>query len=389
MDRDDYENKFIKVIVEEVSRRINRIPLHVTEYPVGLESQVQKVESLMKGSHDGVQMIGIHGMGGIGKTTLAKEIYNQIYNKFDEVCFLHDVREICSTKRGLEHLQEQLLSKTVGLDIKLGDVSEGIPIIKERLQRKKVLLILDDVDQLKQLKALAGGLDWFCGGSKVIVTTRDTHLLASHGIKITYEVNELNEKDANDLLRWQACKNIKTGTSHEDILERVLTYSSGLPLALELVGSDLSGKPIEKWSSTLDQYKRTVRNDIQQILKVSFDALEEEYKSLFLDIACFFKGCRLKEFKDILEAHYGYCIENDIGVLVEKSLIKILGGCVTLHDTIEDMGKKVVLQESEEPGNRSRLWSHEDIVHVLHLNLVSKNNIYMINFLSLTFILSF
>ena len=192
MDRTGYEYKFIQEIVEEVSRKISREPLYVTEYPVGLESQVLKAKSLMDGSHDAVQMIGIHGIGGIGKTTLAKEIYNQIGHQFDELCFLPNVREICLTKRGLEHLQEQLLHKIVRKEIMLQDFSEGIPIIKKRLQGKKVLLILDDVDQPKQLKALAGGLDWFHSGSKVIVTTRDTHLLASHGIKIRYEVNELN-----------------------------------------------------------------------------------------------------------------------------------------------------------------------------------------------------
>ncbi|RHN49898.1 putative TIR domain, winged helix-turn-helix DNA-binding domain-containing protein [Medicago truncatula] len=366
----EYESNFIQGIVKEVSRRIDRVPLHVTEFPVGLESQVLKVKSLMDvGCHDGAQMIGIHGIGGIGKTTLAKEIYNRIYDQFDKVCFLHDVREICSTKYGLVHLQEQLLFQTVGLNDKLGHVSEGIQFIKERLQQKKVLLILDDVDQPDQLKALAGDLNWFCGGSKVIVTTRDKHLLASYGVEKTYEVNGLNEKDALDLLRWKVCKSNKIGSSYEGILEHASRYSSGLPLALEVVGSDLSGKSKDEWSSTLARYERTVPKNIQQILKVSFDALQEEDKSLFLDIACFFKGCRLEEFQDILDAHYTYCIKNHIGVLVEKSLIKIIGGCVTLHDLIEEMGKEIVRQESpKEPGKRSRLWSHEDIVPVLHAN---------------------
>jgi hypothetical protein len=70
-------------------------------------------------------------------------------------------------------------------------------------------------------------------------------------------------------------------------------------------------------------------------------------------------------------------------VLVDKSLIKITWGhmsCtneVTLHDLIEDMGKEIVRQESiKEPGERSRLWFHQDIVHVLNKNTVSKTNIY-------------
>ena len=51
----------------------------------------------------------------------------------------------------------------------MGDVNRGIPIIKRRLQHKMVLLVLDDVDKLEQLKGLAGGHDWFGSGSIIII----------------------------------------------------------------------------------------------------------------------------------------------------------------------------------------------------------------------------
>jgi hypothetical protein len=73
-------------------------------------------------------------------------------------------------------------------------------------------------------------------------------------------------------------------------------------------------------------------------------------------------------------------MKSNIGVLIEKSLIKIdQWGCtfVTLHDLIEDMGKEIVRQESpKDPGKRSRLWFHKDIVQVLEENKVSKVNIF-------------
>ena len=90
---------------------------------------------------------------------------------------------------------------------------------------------------------------------------------------------------------------------------------------------------------------------------MSFDALEEDEQSVFLDIACCFKGYRLKEVEDTLCAHYGHCMKYHIGLLVKKSLVKICQwGYVTLHDLIEDTGKEIVRQESpKEPGKRSRL----------------------------------
>ena len=133
LDMNRYEYKLIENIVKDISDKINRVFLHVAKYPVGLESQVQQVKLLLdKGSKDEVHMVGLYGTGGMGKSTLAKEIYNFVADQFEDVCFLHNVREN-SAHNNLKHLQEKLLLKTTGSEIKLDHVSEGIPIIKERL----------------------------------------------------------------------------------------------------------------------------------------------------------------------------------------------------------------------------------------------------------------
>jgi hypothetical protein len=380
-----YEYKLIGEIVKYISNKISRQPLHVANYPIGLHSRVQQVKLLLdKGSKDEVHMVGLYGTGGMGKSTLARAIYNFVADQFEGLCFLHDVREN-SAQNDLKHLQEKLLLKTTGSKIKLDHVCEGIPIIKERLCRKKILLILDDVDDMEQLHALAGGPDWFGRGSRVIITTRDKHLLTSHDIERTYLVEGLYGTEALELLRWMAFKNNKVPSSYEDVLNRAVSYASGLPLVLEIVGSNLFGKSIKEWKGTLDGYEKIPNKKIHEILKVSYDALEEEQQSVFLDIACCFKGCGWEEFEDILRVHYGHCITHHLGVLAEKSLVKISTcyhsgsiNAVRLHDLIKDMGKEVVRQESpREPEKRSRLWRQEDIVQVLHENTVSKIDIYV------------
>ncbi|KAL2966538.1 hypothetical protein AAZX31_16G123100 [Glycine max] len=267
-DGNKYEYKFIKEIVESVSNKFNHDHLHVSDVLVGLESPVLEVKSLLDvGRDDVVHMVGIHGLAGVGKTTLAIAVYNSIAGHFEASCFLENVKRTSNTINGLEKLQSFLLSKTAG-EIKLTNWREGIPIIKRKLKQKKILLILDDVDEDKQLQALIGSPDWFGLGSRVIITTRDEHLLALHNVKITYKVRELNEKHALQLLTQKAFELEKgIDPSYHDILNRAVTYASGLPFVLEVIGSNLFGKSIEEWKSALDGYERIPHKKIYAYLK--------------------------------------------------------------------------------------------------------------------------
>ncbi|RZB61821.1 TMV resistance protein N [Glycine soja] len=321
---------------------------------------------------DDVHIIGIHGMGRLGKTTLALAVHNLIALHFDESCFLQNVREE-SNKHGLKHLQSILLSKLLGeKGITLTSWQEGASMIQHRLRRKKVLLILDDVDKREQLKVIVGRSDWFGPGSRVIITTRDKHLLKHHEVERTYEVKVLNQSAALQLLTWNAFRREKIDPSYEDVLYRVVTYASGLPLALEVIGSNLFGKTVAEWESAMEHYKRIPSDEILEILKVSFDALGEEQKNVFLDLACCLKGYKWTEVDDILRALYGNCKKHHLGVLVEKSLIKLDcydSGTVEMHDLIQDMGREIERQRSpKEPGKCKRLWLPKDIIQVLKHN---------------------
>ncbi|MED6183286.1 hypothetical protein PIB30_036472 [Stylosanthes scabra] len=218
--RDGYEHVFIGNIVENISKKIRRnAALPVADHPVGLESPVSEVVLLLDVESDaGVHMVGIYGIGGIGKTTLALAVYNLIADNFESVCFLENVREN-SSKYGLVHLQNILLCKILGKEgIQIFGVKEGTSQIQYRLCQKKVLLVLDDVDEHEQLKAVAGKSDWFGPGSRIIITTRDKHLLTLHGVERTYEVQGLNENESLDLLNWKAFKTDIVNPKYMDVL---------------------------------------------------------------------------------------------------------------------------------------------------------------------------
>ena len=70
---------------------------------------------------------------------------------------------------------------------------------------------------------------------------------------------------------------------------------------------------------------------------------------------------------------FGYYLDYNISVLIDKSLITIDGnGTLWMHELLQDMGQELVRRESpKEPGRRSRLWIYEDVIHVLKNNIVS------------------
>ncbi|KAJ7970186.1 Disease resistance-like protein [Quillaja saponaria] len=370
--KDGYEYEYIQKIVEDVSRKLDRIFLHIADHPVGIESRVSKVTSLLKTwPNDDAQLVGIYGLGGIGKTTIARAVYNFIANQFVHKCFLANVRESCSNMEGLVKLQRTLLSKILGdKDVDIADDSEGIAIINHRLSNKTVLLVLDDVDDQDQLQKLAGNNKWFGTGSKIIITTRDRGLLAAHGVDSTYPMEELDDKETHELFCWHAFKRSGPNAGYEDITMRAIHQAKNLPLVLKIIGSDLYGRSIDVWKSILDKYEKNPNKKVHQQLKISYDNLEHNYeKQIFLDIACFFKGMSLDTCKEALAASDDCCPGDGIRVLLEKSLIDIKDKVLWMHDIIQDMGREIVRGDTPlKPFERSRLWFHKDVLQVLTEN---------------------
>jgi len=264
----------IKEIVEKVHANIPPKPLLSGADLVGLEHHIDEVKSLLNGTDHTVCMLGIYGLGGIGKTELATSLYNKIVHQFEAASFLANVREKSSKINGMEDLQKTLLSEMfVKPETELGSTEKGREEIKQRLSKKKVLLVLDDVNDINQLKNLAGGSDWFGPGSRIIITTRDKGLLVGTHIFVVqniYEMTELNDQHSLELFCRYAFGKSHPETGFEEMSSHAVGYAKGLPLALKVIGSNLATrKTIRAWEHALKDYERTLLKRIQDMLKVS------------------------------------------------------------------------------------------------------------------------
>ncbi|PPS04428.1 hypothetical protein GOBAR_AA16246 [Gossypium barbadense] len=369
-----HESEFIREIVKKISVKLYRT------YPVTRSDLVGFCECLEDlylkiniGEND-VRVIGICGMGGIGKTILARVAYTQMSHHFESKSFLADIREV-SDKCGLVSLQKQLLSEIFHDEcFKFFNIHEGNDIISRTLSHKKVFVVLDDVDNIQHIKCLVGRHDWFGSGSRIIVTTRNKHLLRCCQVDYVYMPTTLNPKDALQLFNSKAFHS--DTTPKDDFIElsdQIVNYADGLPLALEVLGSFLRGRDATQWRSAIERLKRDSNKEILDKLRINFDGLEETEKNIFLDIACFLNGEK-KDF--VIKVLDGCEFFPDIGidVLIKKSLIKVdEHKDLRMHNLLQDMGRKIVKEKCvDEPGKRCRLWEEMDVHHVLTKNTATK-----------------
>ncbi|KAL4289523.1 hypothetical protein GQ457_14G004800 [Hibiscus cannabinus] len=362
---------------------------------VGREADVRRVVDLLIGSttHQTLSIASIVGMGGLGKTTLAKSVCNndKVLNHFKTIIWIC-VAENFDVRRILVEMLESLTRKSC--EIKNEDAV--IREIQKELKEKNFLLVLDDVwdEDIKTWEDLKGSLQGINESKRswILVTSRSVNvaLVKETPLDRRHHLKALIDGDCWSIIKERALGNSPLSPELEAIGKDIAHRCGGVPLVATVIGATMCNKwDRDDWLSLRDSslWGSLEKNEgIARVLRLSFDRLSSSrlkqcfaYCSIFpkdfriereqliqLWMAEGFlqqpKGSSQRAFEDIGNEYFNDLLSNSLLHDVEKELY----GCITsckMHDLVHELAQSVSpIRQQQNVFDGVKLW------HSLFLN---------------------
>jgi energy-coupling factor transporter ATP-binding protein EcfA2 len=360
---------------------------HLQNHEVVLIEKAQDINILLQKE----SIVGLVGMGGIGKTTLCKKFYHLFHNQYEKSSFLEDVKSKDNINDVIKQLLHDLCGKRLSKDENVNQ--HDLDQIRQCMISKKVLVVVDDVGKAENLTSLQlfieKGAKNATSKSKLLVNCRNWQILKSHVSEDGKMVmKSLEEKDARKLFMFHAFGDVNhvPNKDFKDLCIKIIEACKGFPLSLKVLGSFLCNtKELKMWEGVLSKLKSgknftggNDNEDLWSVLKLSYDPLDWEHKNMFLDIACFLGGLKLSTICRMWnrDEHPYVALQN----LQHRSLIEQAeGGTLYIHDQLRDMGQNITM----EPPIMNRFIWKSNISNLFF----QKDEVVTILFQSYTFIL--
>ncbi|KAG0626986.1 hypothetical protein M758_2G165800 [Ceratodon purpureus] len=285
------EGDLVKEIVEKILNLANEpLPLFVGDYVFGIKEVVEDIIQTID-TKKTMLMLGLWGMGGIGKSTLARELYNRLRGRFDASCYIEDVTEKV-LQGGVVKVQNLILKDLCRNEPHVvEDKSKGKTILEERLSKNRVLLVLDDVCDSDAMgfwitrKMLSNG-------SLCMVTSRDRRVFElSCSLDMNAEVHiqhvqGLSDVDCRQVFACYAFGGVsKVKPELEMMVASISKACGGVPLVLKVCGGLLKSEAnVLVWNEVMEKLNTgTIMNEekIFECLRMSYDSLQGQTKRCF------------------------------------------------------------------------------------------------------------
>ncbi|XP_058096639.1 probable disease resistance protein At4g27220 isoform X2 [Magnolia sinica] len=310
---------------------------------------------------DQVRIIGVYGMGGVGKTTIMKHIYNQLIedSAFDSVIWV-----TVSKDSNLEQLQKGVAKS---LDLEFSDNADEMRRSRELFaalkRRKRFILILDDMWVAFPLEGVGIPKPDIENGCKLVLTTRSLEICQGMETQRAIRVELLSEEEAWELFKDKVGGGVDFSPQVEKIAKLVAKECCQLPLAIITVGRSMREvNDIRLWRNTLNDLQssameiKSMEENVFASLKFSYTRLRNDtIRACFLYCALYPEDFAIPS-KELIEYWMGEGFIDDVGnreaqmdkghailneityaCMLEGVFEGIYGECVKMHDLVRDM----------------------------------------------------
>ncbi|EOY10238.1 NB-ARC domain-containing disease resistance protein, putative [Theobroma cacao] len=314
--------------------------------------------------HPSINIIGVYGTGGVGKTTLVKEVAKKV--KGDKLCDVVVMADVTQTL-DIQKMQDQI-AESLGLKLEEKSVAIRASRLHERLkEEKKILVVLDDIWARLDLKEVGIPIADEHEGCNILLTSRDLNvLLNGMDAQKTFLIDVLKEEEAWDLFKKMA-GNSAESPELRSIATKVAEKCAGLPIAISTVARALRNKALFEWKDALRQLQRPsssnfcgVPADAYAAIELSYNHLkDEELKQAFL--LCSLLGHNAL-IQDMLKYSMGLGLFSSVNTVEEARdrLLTVVSNlktscllldsytdqCFDMHDLIRDVAISIASREN-------------------------------------------